>query len=141
MISIGKTLVSDDVIEEKFVCDYVDKNRTLLKAFPTFKLFKEKFIVTNSLFDDFVSLAIKNKVPVNGNAVSQSKQVLSNQLKAFIARQLFGNDGFYPLLLSDDKTFLKPTFCKLKSIKFPSLINLTYPFTESPTAKSVNTSL
>jgi carboxyl-terminal processing protease len=91
----------------RFAYDYVDKNRMLLKAYPSFTIFKEKFTISNSLYDDFVSLAIKNKVPLTGNAVAQSKQVVSNQLKAFIARQLFGNDGFYPVLLSDDKTFLK----------------------------------
>ncbi|HNR18962.1 MAG TPA: S41 family peptidase [Bacteroidia bacterium] len=90
-----------------FAYDYVDKNRMMLKAYPSFEVFNKKFTVTNNLFDDFVSLAIKNKVPVNGNNIALSRSLVTNQLKAFIARQLFGNDGFYPVVLSDDKAFKK----------------------------------
>lgn len=91
----------------EFTYDYVDKNRMMLKAYPSFEVFNQKFTVTNNLFDDFVSLAIKNKVPVNGNSITISRPLVTNQLKAFIARQLFGNDGFYPVVLSDDKAFKK----------------------------------
>lgn len=91
----------------EFTYDYVDNNRTLLKAYPSFEVFNLKFTVTNRLFDDFVSLAIKRKVPVNGNIIALSRELVTNQLKAFISRQLFGNDGFYPVVLGDDKAFNK----------------------------------
>lgn len=90
-----------------FAYDYVDKNRFILKAYPSFKTFNEKFQISNGVFDDFVSLAIKRKVPVNGNSVSASRSLIVNQLKAYIARQLYGNEGFYPVVLGDDVAFKK----------------------------------
>lgn len=91
----------------EFTYDYVDKNRLMLKVYPSFDVFNQKFTVTNTLFDDFVSLAIKNKVPISENNITLSRALVTNQLKAFIARQLFGNNGFYPVILSDDKAFKK----------------------------------
>ena len=39
--------------------------------------------------------------------INDAAPYLKNQLKAFISRQLFKNEGFYPILLNVDKTYLK----------------------------------
>lgn len=88
-----------------FTYDYVDKNRTQLQAYKTSKQFIENFKVDAKLFSDFTAYTISSKVKPDEKNIQTSKGLISNQLKANIARLLFGNEGFYPVVMEDDKAF------------------------------------
>ncbi len=88
-----------------FTYDYVDKNRTKLQAYKTSKQFIENFKVDAKLSSDFTAYTISNKVKPDEKNIQASKGLISNQLKANIARLLFGNEGFYPVVMEDDKAF------------------------------------
>lgn len=92
----------------QFAYDYLDKNRELFKKFKTFSQFNKEFDAHGDLLSDFNSHAIRQgiKKEVVDEGLKFSEDILAIQLKAFIARQLWGNDGFYPVLLGSDKTFL-----------------------------------
>lgn len=88
-----------------FTYDYVDKNRTQLQAYKTSKQFIENFKVDAKLSSDFTAYTISNKVKPDEKNIQASKSLINNQLKANIARLLFGNEGFYPVIMEDDKAF------------------------------------
>ena len=46
---------------------------------------------------------IKGKLPQNSSSI----KLVKTQLKALIGRILFKNEGYYPILLQEDKTILK----------------------------------
>ncbi|MEO5570235.1 MAG: S41 family peptidase [Bacteroidia bacterium] len=91
----------------QFAYNYVDKNRGVLKAFKDFNSYRTQFEITDKLFDEFASYAEKQGVKRNESGIKKSGKLIKIQLKAFIARQVFGNNGFYSVLNETDNIFIK----------------------------------
>ena len=91
----------------RFTYDYVDKNRSDLQRFKSVKQFLESFEIGPKLFSDFTAYTINNKVKPDEKNIQASKSLITNQLKANIARLLFGNEGFYPVVMQDDSAYKK----------------------------------
>lgn len=85
-----------------FAFDYADKERAKLAAYKTPLHYKEAFSISDELFNEFVSYAEKNNVKANAAQIAVSKQIIENQLKALIARNIWNNEGFYPVYLDND---------------------------------------
>ena len=90
----------------QFSFDYADKNRKLLSGIGTEK-FKSAFSIDEKIFAELVAYSEKLGVKSNPRQEQISKSIISNLLKASIARQIWGNDGFYPILNEEDKAILK----------------------------------
>jgi carboxyl-terminal processing protease len=91
----------------QFAYDYVDKNRNSLKAFKDFKSYHDQFQINNKLLDEFISYAEKQGVKKNEAGIKKSGKRIELQLKAYIGRQVFGSNGFYPITNEADNTFNK----------------------------------
>ena len=90
----------------QFCFDYTDKNR---KAFSKMdmKNFQTSFTINEKMLNDFIFYSEKLGVKSNPKEAKTSKALIKNLLKANIARQIWGNDGFYPILNKEDKTILR----------------------------------
>ncbi|MCD4772434.1 MAG: S41 family peptidase [Bacteroidales bacterium] len=91
----------------QFAFDYTDKNRQVFNKYKTFDNFDKEFQITNDLFNDLVSYAEAKGIQENKKIISQSKQKIQILLKAYIGRNIYDNEGFYPLYHKIDKGFLK----------------------------------
>ena len=99
--------VINNGLVSQFAYDYVDKNRNQLKAFPSFVEFDKNFVADDKLYTAFVQLAVSRNIKKIDSEVKDAAPYLKNQLKAFIARQTFRNEGFYPVLFKVDRTYQK----------------------------------
>lgn len=91
-----------------FAFDYADKQRAKLKeTYPTVESFDKEFSISPILFQDFVKYAEKNGVKPVEKQVKISEPLLKLQLKALIARNIWNNSGFYPILQKDDNVLNK----------------------------------
>jgi carboxyl-terminal processing protease len=91
----------------EFSYDYVDEHRGQLRKYASFKEFDNNFIVDENLYQRFIRFAGSREVKKAGSDEPEARIFLKNQLKAFIGRQLYKNEGFYPVLLREDRTFTK----------------------------------
>jgi carboxyl-terminal processing protease len=91
----------------QFSYDYVDIHRSELKRYKNYEEFDARFDVNDNLYNDFVRTASSKSSKFSDKDISDASPYLKNQLKAFIARQVFKNEGFYPILLNVDKTYLR----------------------------------
>ena len=91
----------------QFAYDYVDANRQQLKMYNTLNAYKNNFHITDDIFNSFVNKSSDTTTRHSKKDIDEATPYLKNQLKAFIARQIFKNEGFYPILLQVDKTYLK----------------------------------
>lgn len=91
----------------QFCYDYVDRHRPELSVYKTAKQFDEHFQPEVKIKSDFIAYAIKDGAKPDEKLINASQKLITTQLKATLARLLFGNDGFYPVLLKNDKTFLR----------------------------------
>lgn len=101
------SLVSFSGLINDFAFDYADKERKKLKAYKTFQHFNSTFEITNSIFNDFVVYAEKHKVARNDKQIKASEEIIKSQLKALIARNIWSNEGFYPIIQTRDNVLKK----------------------------------
>jgi len=100
--------VSNKGLVNRFCFSYADRNRSDLKnKYKDGEEFNAKFKVDNNLMNELFAYAEKNGVAKNQQQINISSAVLSNQAKAIIARNLWGNMGFYPVIHVNDRAVNK----------------------------------
>ena len=90
----------------QFAFQYADKNRTELKKIKDWKKM-DAYLTSKDLLAEFVRFATTKGVVPNQKQISKSKNLILNQLKAYITRNSIGDEGFYPLIYKDDLTVKK----------------------------------
>lgn len=88
---------------------YMDKNRKqLLKQYPTFQYFKERFEMPQSLIDDVLREGEKQQVkPKDDEELQLTLPMLRLQLKALIARDLWDMSEYYSIFYEDSEIVKK----------------------------------
>lgn len=92
-------------IFNKFAFEMVDAEREKFKKYKDFTSFDKNFQITPELLDKFIAFAVNEGIEKDFTAINQSKKSLKVRLKAMIARQLFSDAGYYPIILSEDAAF------------------------------------
>lgn len=65
------------------------------------------FLKSQPLVNDFANYAAKKGIKKRPYLIAISRELIANQLQAYIIRNFFKDDGFYPVFLKDDPTLLK----------------------------------
>jgi carboxyl-terminal processing protease len=99
--------VSSKGMISQFAFDYVDLNRSVFDKYKSFQEFSESFTVTDELYRNFVEYTTRDGSIKGGQGVKTSSGIIRTQLKALIARQIWKNDGFYPVIQTMDKSLHK----------------------------------
>lgn len=94
-------LYNKNVIRE-YALDYYRNHRKELEKM-SFERFNKSFEVTDKMLQDVVKLANQAKIEYKAEEFERSKNLVRNNVKAFIARSLYGNEGFYPVLHESDE--------------------------------------
>ncbi len=81
----------------QFALEFADKHRTEIENFTKLKEI-ETYLKDKPVLDKFVEYASKAGVKLNKKEFNISKNVIDVELKAYIARNIIDNDGFYPIL-------------------------------------------
>lgn len=90
-----------------FAFHYTDKERAKIKAYGNFENYMKQFNITETVISEFETYAEKNGIKKNTAELNKSKDYLKNQLKALIARNIFGNPYYYQAVQVNDKVILK----------------------------------
>ena len=91
----------------QFAYDYLDHNRSHFNKYAGFAAFNKSFSVSDDIYRHFVDYAAKKGVKKNEQEIKRSAPLLKNLIKAYIARQLYKNDGFYPVVHQMDTALKK----------------------------------
>lgn len=87
----------------RFVLKYTENNRELLKKF-TESGEMEKFLDKQALLDQFVQYSAANGIKKDPAGLKISGDIIHTQIKAYIARSILDNKGFYPIWEQIDTT-------------------------------------
>lgn len=85
---------------------YADGHRAELEKL-SLKQFIDDFKITDNMINELVEIGKQNKVKFNAQQLAKSKQLMKTYLKAFIARNIWNNDGFYPIFNEQNEVFQK----------------------------------
>lgn len=89
-----------------FAYAYADEHRKELTAFTKADEF-DNFLDKKNILDEFVKYASEKGVPRDNAGLKQSSLIIKTQLKAYISRNIIGEEGFYPIIEKIDNTLLK----------------------------------
>ena len=64
----------------------------------------EKYLNKQALLDQFIQYAAKNGINKNREGLITSGSIIHTQIKAYIARNILDNKGFYPIWEKIDTT-------------------------------------
>jgi carboxyl-terminal processing protease len=88
--------------------DYADTHREQLNGnYETAREFQEKFSIGQNLIDDFVNFAKSEGVEPADGELEESKAEIKHRLKAYVARNIWNNEGFYPIWNKNDNVVNK----------------------------------
>ncbi len=103
----------------QFALDFADSKRNELSKMKTTNEF-EAYFSKNDVLKLFVSFAEKKGVKPNNTDLKISSKIIDSQIKAYIARNIIGEEGFYPIIRNIDNTLLEA----IEKAKVPILQNL-----------------
>ncbi|NLO72160.1 MAG: S41 family peptidase [Porphyromonadaceae bacterium] len=90
----------------QFAFQYTDKNRAALKKYKNWQEM-EKFLSTQNLLNEFIAFAnVKGVKPVK-REIDISKDVINNQIKSYIVRNMLGDSNFFPMVNKEDEAIKK----------------------------------
>ena len=89
----------------RYALRFTEDYRDAMKKYQDLKSL-DKWLSKQDLMEKFIKYAAENGVPPVNKDIAVSKDLIYIQLKAYIARNMLDNKGFYPLWEKIDKTLL-----------------------------------
>lgn len=85
----------------QFAFSYTDENRVALNKLTNWETLSAH-LDSKNILQQFVNYASNKGIKPNQAEIQQSKNFITTQLKAYIARNILGDEGFYPILFQRD---------------------------------------
>ncbi len=90
-----------------FAFDYADRQRASLDGHGDARGFVEGFRLNNRIYNDFLDYVGERGSDPPPQRNKESEALIRTYLKAYIGRNIFGAEAFYPVLHTHDKTLRK----------------------------------
>ena len=91
----------------QYAFDYTDSHRQQLQRYQTPEAFNKSFWVTESMFNELVKRADEKGIKGSYRQKQVARREANILLKAYIARNLFDDEGFYPIYAPMDEVLQK----------------------------------
>lgn len=98
-------LFSTNSVQE-YTVSYVEENREMLDKMGL-QSFRKKFEVNDKMLTGLVAIAETNKLKFNEKEFKRSNKLIRLLVKAYIARGVWDNEGFYPIFNEQDEIYQK----------------------------------
>lgn len=90
-----------------FTFEVADRERQRLEAYGSAGAFNERYTVGDRLLQELVAFAEKEGVARDPRSFERSRRLIGDRVKAGIGRNIWGAEGYYPVMLRSDSIFLK----------------------------------
>lgn len=111
----------------QFVYTYYANHQADFQGYQKSAYFKDHFNITDELFDGFIAYAEGEGMEVEPAQIAELDSRIRTMLKAHFARQLWKEEGFYPVINSIDPTFNRTYKELTKFDGFTQLAENAYP--------------
>jgi carboxyl-terminal processing protease len=99
---------------------YSDRNYDLLKSFKTHEDLYN-YLRQQPLLEEFTDFAAEHGIKKRPTLIEISSKLIQTHIMAYILRNFFDNDGFYPVFYSDDVAVLQAIKVIKEGRAFPTL--------------------
>ena len=90
--------------EYDFAFDYADHHREELLSYKSAQGYIDNFKITDSMLENLIEFGENKGVEYDEEGFNRSKKTIKRRLKAYIARNIWNDEGFYPIWNSNDPT-------------------------------------
>lgn len=90
----------------EYTLHYYEKNRKKLHKM-NYEDYLKNFTVTDAMLQDLVNLAKQSHIRYQDEEYNRSKELLKLYIKAYIARSVWSDDGYYPIINQTNEAFQK----------------------------------
>ena len=91
----------------QYAFDYTDKHRAQLQRYQTVEAFDRSFVVSDAMFDELMNRAGEKGIKGTDEQKQVARREANTLLKAYVARNLFDDEGFYPIYAPMDEVLQK----------------------------------
>ncbi|HOF93767.1 MAG TPA: peptidase S41, partial [Bacteroidales bacterium] len=98
--------VFNQIFPYNFAASYADHHREQLLTFKTPAALKA-YLQEQRVFENFVDYTVAQGIPKKPQEISESKDLAADQIYAYIARNILGEDAFWMILQEKDPTLNK----------------------------------
>ena len=88
---------------QRFAFIYCEKNRTTLEAMSDYKQFLRTTPIDNDIIKEFAEFAAANGIAPRWYYINQSRDLILTKIKAIIAHDIFGPEGYSFIVSRNDK--------------------------------------
>ncbi len=96
--------------------EYADKNRKKIAAYSTVGNFNDKFKMPETEFDKILEDAKELNITGNDKDIETARRLAEPLFKAYVARDIFGDDGFYFIYAPSDE-ILQTALSELRKLE------------------------
>ncbi len=89
---------------QEYTFGYAENHKDELLA-KGFDKFLKSFVVTDAMLSDLVIVGERNKVKPDRKELAKKKKLFQVHIKAQVARKLWNNDGFFPVINETNEVF------------------------------------
>lgn len=89
---------------QEYSLKYVTKHRQELSKMSDYKQLLRNLPANDDLLNDFVKFAAEKGIPARWYYIHQSQDYITSIIKGLIARDIFGQSAYYPIVNRNDKT-------------------------------------
>ncbi|MFN8416302.1 MAG: S41 family peptidase [Cytophagaceae bacterium] len=98
-------VLNQNIIRE-YALEYYQKNKATLEKM-SYEQYQKSFEISGAMFNDILKRAQLAKIVYTDSDIQKSKKTIENYMKAYIARGVWGNKGFYPIYNLTDEIYLQ----------------------------------
>jgi carboxyl-terminal processing protease len=90
----------------EYTFNYAEENKERLEK-KGYDSFLSTFIVTDNMLDELARIGERNKVKADRQELRSKRNLFQIHIKAQIARKIWGNEGYYPVINETNEVFLQ----------------------------------
>ena len=90
-------LMANNSILFQYAFDYADSHRKQILSYGDVKNFNDKFVFTDEMFDELMRRSEEKKITGNEKDKAKARELSEPLFKAYVARDVFGDEAFYVL--------------------------------------------
>lgn len=106
--------LSNSGVVYQYAAEYVDDHRKeILNAYANAEAYVQHYTVSNAMIEQVMQKGVQQGV--KGTLNNVSKQELQKWLKAYVGRNVYGDDAFYPIVYSRDEVIMRAMQCMKQS--------------------------
>ena len=91
-----------------FAFHYADANRDQLEKLKGHQAIAD-YLDSRDIYNEFLEYAYDQGISRDISGVERSREVINTRVKAYIARNIINNEGFYPIIHNIDRTMQRAT--------------------------------